>query len=420
MSGKGKERLIIEYMRENDGIIPSEGELVEYAMAKYGLKIFQLSNGMFYVRIKTENGRKRIGSMTKEGLLKKVEEYYSESKKTVEDIFHDAIERKYNDQEISDSSKMRYERAFLRFFHDDNNASKRIPPKNKKVGAYTHTDFYKEYISDLTKEDFIEFYHETLQKYSLRKCGIAEVKKLFCTVISEARKQKLTDISVAVLMEDMDTPKKLINSERPADDKVYFTAADEKKVFGYCYKHRTDYDKAIMLMFMTGMRVGEVSALRHEDIDEKNGCIYIHSTESEYQTEKGTHSVKVMDRAKTPHGTRHTAIRKRDAWIFGMLKTANPFGEFVFCRKDGRRATTRDIRYHLHKVCKAVGITPRGCHAIRRTYATTLAESGVNTTTIIAQMGHTSINTTYNSYIQDSAQVGKRQSELDEKLPVNY
>lgn len=31
MSGRDKERLIVEYMRENDGIIPNEGELVDYA-----------------------------------------------------------------------------------------------------------------------------------------------------------------------------------------------------------------------------------------------------------------------------------------------------------------------------------------------------------------------------------------------------
>ena len=135
MSGRDKERLIVEYMRENDGIIPNEGELVDYAMTKHNLKIFQLSNGMYYVRIKTDNGRKRIGAMTKEGLLKKVDEYFNTKKKSVEDIFREAVERKYNDMEIQDSAKARYERAFQRFFHDDNNETKRVPAKKKKAGG---------------------------------------------------------------------------------------------------------------------------------------------------------------------------------------------------------------------------------------------------------------------------------------------
>ena len=417
MSGRDKERLIVEYMRENDGIIPNEGELVDYAMTKHNLKIFQLSNGMYYVRIKTDNGRKRIGAMTKEGLLKKVDEYFNTNKKSVEDIFREAVERKYNDMEIQDSAKMKYEREFARFFHDDNNEEKRIHAKKKKVGEYKYPDFYKEKIESLTEEDFIEFYHETLQKYRLRKDSIDGLRKLIKMVIKEARKQKLTDISPAMLI---DSPKKLIDNERPEDDKIYFTEEEAHKVFDYCYKHHTDYDKAIMLMFMTGMRVGEVVALRHSDINSEKGFIYIHSTEAEYIGDNGKVSYKVMDRTKTSHGTRHAAIRKNDSLIFAMLKKTNPFNEYIFLKKDGIRANAYDIRNRLKRVCKEVGIKARGCHAIRRTYATTLAESGVNTTTIIAQMGHTSIHTTYNSYIQDSAQVEKRKNELDEKLPVYY
>ena len=238
MSGRDKERLIVEYMRENDGIIPNEGELVDYAMAKHNLKIFQLSNGMYYVRIKTDNGRKRIGAMTKEGLLKKVDEYFNTKKKSVEDIFREAVERKYNDMEIQDSAKARYERAFQRFFHDDNNETKRVPAKKKKAGEYMHTDFYKESIENLTKDDFIEFYHETLQKYSLRKSSIFTIRNLIRMIVQEAKKQKLTEISPAVLMEEMDTPKKLINNDRPADDKIFFTEEEERKVLLLQTSHR--------------------------------------------------------------------------------------------------------------------------------------------------------------------------------------
>ena len=329
MSGRDKERLIVEYMRENDGIIPNEGELVDYAMAKHNLKIFQLSNGMYYVRIKTDNGRKRIGAMTKEGLLKKVDEYFNTKKKSVEDIFREAVERKYNDMEIQDSAKARYERAFQRFFHDDNNETKRVPAKKKKAGEYIHTDFYKENIENITKDDFIEFYHETLQKYSLRKSSIFTIRNLIRMIVQEAKKQKLTEISPAVLMEEMDTPKKLINNDRPADDKIFFTEEEERKVFGYCYKHHTAYDKAIMLMFMTGMRVGEVVALRHDDINSEKGYVYIHSTETEHVADDGKTSYEVVDRAKTPHGTRHAAIKSSDSWIFGMLKKTNPFSDYI-------------------------------------------------------------------------------------------
>lgn len=420
MSGRDKERLIVEYMRENDGIIPNEGELVDYAMEKHNLKIFQLSNGMYYVRIKTDNGRKRIGAMTKEGLLKKVEAYFSKGKKTTGELFSDAIDRKYNDGEIQDSARLKYEGDFMRYFHDDNNEKKRVKAKKRKAGEYIHTDFYKESIENLTEDDFIEFYHETLQKYSLKQSAIRGLRKIIKMIVSEARKQKLTDISPAMLMEDMDTPKMLINNERPADDKIYFTEEEERAVFNYCLKHRSDYDKAILLMFMTGMRVGEVVSLKHSDIDSERGFIYIHSTETGYIRDDGKFSHKVKDSAKTPHGTRHAAIRKSDSWIFAILKRTNPFSDYVFLKRDGSRANADNIRSRLKSICKAVGITPRGCHAIRRTYATTLAESGVNTTTIIAQMGHTSISTTYSSYIQDSARVEMRKNELERKLPANY
>lgn len=73
----------------------------------------------------------------------------------------------------------------------------------------------------------------------------------------------------------------------------------------------------------------------------------------------------------------------------------NPFGEYLF-ELNGKRIRTYSFTSRLKSICKKLDISPKSLNKIRKTYATTLIDSGVEESLIISQMGHTDIDTTKN------------------------
>ena len=105
-----------------------------------------------------------------------------------------------------------------------------------------------------------------------------------------------------------------------------------------------------------------------------------------------------MDHAKTDAGERTIFLPETAEKTLRAIRAINPFGEFLFMDKQGRRIRGNRFNYWLHRACRKVGIPERSSHKIRKTYASILLSSHVDERLIISQMGHTDIATTRGSY----------------------
>lgn len=105
----------------------------------------------------------------------------------------------------------------------------------------------------------------------------------------------------------------------------------------------------ILMMFVTGVRVGELVAFRWSDVDSIG--INIRRTESCYKDKKGTSIYTIKEYPKLEAGIR-TAIIPRDyMWIIKELRRLNPFGEYIFVKSDNR-ITTKQVRRRLDYLCE--------------------------------------------------------------------
>ena len=149
-------------------------------------------------------------------------------------------------------------------------------------------------------------------------------------------------------------------------------------------------------MFQTGMRVGELAALKRESV--KDGCIRITATEETYtDPATGKKICEVVDHPKTDAGNRTIILPEGSEGIIKAIRALNPFGEYLFMDKLGRVRAKR-FNTWLHRTCKKVGIPERSTHKIRKTYASILLSSKVDERLITLQMGHTDITTTKGIY----------------------
>ena len=145
---------------------------------------------------------------------------------------------------------------------------------------------------------------------------------------------------------------------------------------------------AVRLNFFLGLRVGELVALKPEDILENQ----IHVVREEIRDQE-TNRCYVVEHTKTSDDRFVALVPKAKA----LLDKLEMNGTYLF-ERNGERLTARQIAYVLEKYAQSQGIGTKSSHKIRKTYASRLNANGVPLDAIREQLGHADLATTL-SYI---------------------
>ena len=149
---------------------------------------------------------------------------------------------------------------------------------------------------------------------------------------------------------------------------------------------------AIEIAFRTGMRKGEIFALKWSDIDLKTGFLQVKRAQSIYA---GKMEIK---EPKTKASKRRISIDKH---LIELLKSRKmqSNSEYVFSVSDGTPKIPWELSCKRFKtVCKRAGVEPRRFHDLRHTHATILLSAGVHPKIVQERLGHSSIKTTLDTY----------------------
>ena len=213
-----------------------------------------------------------------------------------------------------------------------------------------------------------------------------------------AKKKKYIDYSISNIVKDIEISRKAFRKTVKEDDEEVFTEEELPIILKYLEDNQDIINLGILLVFKTGMRIGELVSLEPKDFCEDR--IHIYKTEVKYKTEKGQMKYEVREFPKTEAGIRDIYIPKSCLWILKKIRSKNPFGEYVF-ERNGKRLRAYVFNNRLRTICKRLNIKPKSPHKIRKTYGTILLDSGVEESFIISQMGHTSIKTTKKHYYRN-------------------
>ena len=148
----------------------------------------------------------------------------------------------------------------------------------------------------------------------------------------------------------------------------------------------------ILLDFNSGVRNGELTALKPKDID--NGKLHVRRMEITYTRDDGKIIRKVVNRTKTKKGKRAIPLSDAAKEILDLLPKD---GTYLF-EKDGKRITTSMTDKYIHKICREIGIEERSMHKIRKTYLSKLFEEGMHPKKMQEISEHDSLDTLYKCY----------------------
>lgn len=249
-------------------------------------------------------------------------------------------------------------------------------------------------IREVTKGDVTKYF-ATLSDYSesMVKKLYAQVKLAFSIALMEGL---ITDN----FMEHRDMkcpkvgkPKKKVSGLTTEQQKKFVEALESTAP-----PHgRNDYRLQLMIELYSGMRMGEINALRKEDIDFKKNVIHVRRTISrgfEYRE-------FLNDTTKTDAGQRDVPISsKLKPYLEQSLAKQKPNKEDLIFYDYGKNSlvTTSQVNCYYKRVCRKIGIPADGQHALRHTFATRCIESGIPAIVLKNWLGHTNIHITLDTY----------------------
>jgi integrase len=167
-------------------------------------------------------------------------------------------------------------------------------------------------------------------------------------------------------------------------------------------KNADEISIGVLLAMCSGVRIGELCALRWENIDLENKNLHIKNTLQRipdlFAACAKTHVV--VGSPKTRASVRTISLPD---FLVDILtaKAKNPQAYFLSGAKD-RFIEPRLVQYHFKKILKSCGIADANFHALRHTYATRCIELGFDAKTLSELLGHSNVNITLNRYVHSS------------------
>ena len=258
--------------------------------------------------------------------------------------------------------------------------------------------------------DFIDFLEEQISKNNLTSKGFSNLKSITRGFLKRASANNLIAYTAEDVFNRLDLTDTTFKKTVKEDYEEVYNEEEMDKIMDYLISHPEPANLGICLMFISGLRVGELVALKNEDLDDL--AIKVRRTETRYKDDNGTTIYGIKDFPKTVAGVRTIPIPQDYTWLIKRIRHLNPFGEYVFLNRKGRRMTANSIRTRLRTICKNLNIYPKSPHKIRKTYGTILLDNNIDNRMIIGLMGHTDILCTETHYHRNRKSIEVKQQIL--------
>jgi len=182
---------------------------------------------------------------------------------------------------------------------------------------------------------------------------------------------------------------------------------EQAKIEKYLLERKRVYCYGILISLYTGMRLGELLALKWEDIDYKNKVINIKRTTCRVVGDNHK-TVSIVDTPKTLSSCRELPLTN---FVISLLKELKKYqnsnSEYVISKATGKRIETRSYQESFSRLLKRLGIRHYGFHSLRHTFATRALEIGIDIKTLSELLGHTNPTITLNRYVHSNLELKK-------------
>ena len=187
------------------------------------------------------------------------------------------------------------------------------------------------------------------------------------------------------------------------------SVANHRKILDYVQHNFTFMSLGIYISLSTGLRIGEICALKWSDINVADGTITVQRTIERIYVVEGEkkHTQLVINTPKTVNSCREIPMSKELlAMVKPMKKVVN--GDFYVLTNEDKPTEPRTYRNYYNRLMEKLDIPKLKYHGLRHSFATRCIEAGCDYKTVSVLLGHSNISTTLNLYVHPNMEQKKR------------
>lgn len=192
----------------------------------------------------------------------------------------------------------------------------------------------------------------------------------------------------------------IIMPKKAKPDIQIMTPAEKRKLVRYVGENHNNSTLGVAMSLYTGMRIGELCALKWEDIDMEKRILTVNHTIQRIQSFEGSRKTKVIiTEPKSQSSKRQIPIPECLVPILAELKCK---ADSFVLTGTGKPIEPRTMQYRFKRILKNAGLSGFRFHCLRHIFASGAVELGFDIKTLSEILGHSSVQITLDRYVHSS------------------
>lgn len=286
-------------------------------------------------------------------------------------------------------------------------------------------------IESIDVVDLESWLQKNIKKYKMNKHAYSKMVAPFSKLCQYAKRKKyisrnpFDDICVREL--------NLADEPKKTGKEKAFMKDEQPDIFKVAMEdfmaHPYPVPIGVLLTFQTGVRIGELVALKWEDVDFEAKTLRICRYEEDvvdfsedFKSMSNYHYVIYEHDTKGEYGERVVDLTDDAIYLLELLREYYRENAIVtpwlfYSKREKDKCHDRAFDIRIKRYCRQAGIKEKSLHKVRSTFISNLRDAGMSYEKIAEYVGHKSVSTTQKHYSYD-LESDKRNKEIMNSLSV--
>ncbi len=255
-----------------------------------------------------------------------------------------------------------------------------------------------------------KFSHDLLYEEELSPKTVKDILTMLHSVIKYTVKQFPEPLPMI----------EIVYPKVPKNEMRVLTREEQTRFVQYLLHDMDECKFGVLLTLLTGMRIGEVCALRWENVSLDEKIVTVKSTMQRLRDLDGNRTSKtkiVISEPKSDHSMRVIPLTDYAAKLCKMQWCHNT-AAFLLTGETERYIEPRLMQYHLESYVKDCGLAGVHFHTLRHTFATRCVEVDFEIKSLSEILGHSSPRITLERYVHSSMEL--KRDNMNKLASIGY